>query len=150
MEAFKRSTRLAFVSLGFVLFAIMASVQAEDFACNDEQLLRDSVLNWMPVDDSGEIVNPGCTVLPADYEPTIVRVIDKAATADCVDNYCEVVIEEAVHNGQLYYIARNWSSQTDADAIEDMALIDAPLVPIAIPCDEFTCALQEPIATANQ
>ena len=152
MKTWIRSLYVAIFCVVTLFGVTERSLGAEygDYACVEEVMLRDTIVNWLTIDDeSGEIVNPGCTVLPADYEPDVVRVVGPAI-GDCIINFCTVEIQEAAHDGRLYYIAYGWIEQHDLDALEDAQLAESPLVPIGVPCDLFDCQLQDAIATANQ
>lgn len=147
-----RTVSIALFTVIIILSTANSAVLAEDygdFSCNSEELLRDSVAYWLPVDEeSGETVNNGCTVLPGDFVPDNSRKIGEAK-ADCVSHWCEIDIEEALYKGRLYYIARGWMEQTDPDASEELVIVDFPQVPIGIPCELFACEVQPEIVIAD-
>jgi len=125
------------------LLTCLASSQAKsnELACKDADTLM-LVLEHqgVSVSQSGAPM-VGCTILPDDYEPVIIGSLG-IVTVDCIESDCEVVIEQAEHNGLLYVIGRGWLSEgLDPDIAYD--LVENEVLPIGLPCRVSACFVKD-------
>ncbi len=149
MNTFIRSACLAFGILFGCTFGATSADFAGQFACNDEETMRDALQNFgVPHDDDGNIT-VGCSLLPEGHKPEAASVVAVLDQVNCGPSFCSVVILRATSEGRVYYIGYGWLDKLDIELIGDMADAEPPF-PEVVPCSISACELDAPTELAKR
>lgn len=136
----KREEKMKYLAVvAILLFGSLQSLAGTSFgqfACTDENSLRDSLDHYIVVDKNGESMVT-CSIVPEE-QIEINHHLDQVVV-DCVSTVCRVQIVEANYGDLKYWVALGWFDQLDVEVLTDLFDSYNPIVPYGIPCRYWAC-----------